>query len=111
FERVRERLVATVPRMLELLAGAVGIASFGLVVYAGVAGEQTQPTQNLAPIAVFVLFWVGIPIASFLFGDVFRAFNPWRAVARAAAWLCSRLGVRGPRPLRYPQWLGQWPAA
>lgn len=111
FERTRERVLAAVPGLLEPLAGALGIASFGLVVYAGLAGEQTQPTRNLAPIAVFVFFWVGLPVASFLFGDVFRALNPWRAVARAAAWLGRRAGLRHSPSLVYPEWLGQWPAA
>jgi hypothetical protein len=46
-----------------------------------------------------------------LAGDVFRAFNPWRAVARAIAWV-SRIVSRGdaPAPLPYPSWLGRWPA-
>jgi hypothetical protein len=110
-ERARARVIGAAPRVLEPMAGALGIAVFALVVYAGFAGEQDEATLNLAPVAVFVLFWVGLPVASFLFGDVFRAFNPWRAVARAAVWLARRLGLR-PRPLRsYPASWGNWPAA
>jgi hypothetical protein len=47
-----------------------------------------------------------------LFGDAFRPFNPWRALARATAWLATRLrgGRSGPEPLPYPAWLGRWPA-
>src|SRR5436305_261403 len=89
-ERARERVLAAVPRLLDPLAGAVGIALFALVVYAGLAGEQDEPTRNLLPVAVFTLFWVGLPVASFLLGDVFRALNPWRAVARTVAWLARR---------------------
>ena len=99
------------PRALEPVCGAIGVALFGLVVYAGVAGAQL-PTANLAPTWIYVVFWVGLAFASALFGDVFRAFNPWRATARAAAWLADR--VRGgralPAPLPYPAWLGRWPA-
>jgi len=49
---------------------------------------------------------------SVLFGDVFRAFNPWRAIGRALGWTAQRV-VRGglPAPLRYPERLGHWPAA
>jgi hypothetical protein len=49
---------------------------------------------------------------SVLFGDVFRAFNPWRAIGRAVAWV-ARAVSRGelPAPLEYPAWLGRWPAA
>ena len=49
---------------------------------------------------------------SVLFGDVFRAFNPWRAIARGVAWV-ARTAARGelPAPLAYPEKLGRWPAA
>lgn len=42
--------------------------AFAGVVYAGLAGIQT-PTDNATPTVVYVLFWVGIPIISALFGD------------------------------------------
>ena len=110
-ERTRERALATVPRLLEPLAGAFGIAVFALVVYAGFAGEQDEATQNLAPVTVFVFFWVGLSVGSLLFGDVFRALNPWRAVARAAGWAARRAGVRAQPLIEYPLRAGQWPAA
>ena len=50
---------------------------------ARVAGTQVVP-QNLAPNFVYVHFWVGLVIVSVLLGDVFRAFNPWRAAGRAS---------------------------
>ena len=98
------------PRVLELLAGALGVALFVLVTYSGFAGSQTA-TANLAPTAVFVIFWVGIPFASAVFGDVFSAINPWRAIA-APAYLATRFGGRPlPAPLSYPDRVGRWPAA
>ena len=110
-EGARERHVAGLPRWLDPLAGAIGIALFGLIVYAGFAGSQTQ-TNNLAPTMIFVFFWVAIPIASVLFGDVFKALNPWRAAARAVAWLAARVRRGGlPAPMPYPARLGRWPAA
>jgi hypothetical protein len=55
---------------------------------------------------------VGAVVASVLFGNFFRSFNPWLALARASGWLYARL--RGGRawspPLAYPPWLGRWPA-
>lgn len=90
------------PRWLPGLAGAIGIALFLLVVLAGIAGSQI-PTVNLAPTAVFVLFWVGLPVLSALLGDVFALINPWAAIGRLA---------RAPDPpLPYPPRLGRWPAA
>jgi hypothetical protein len=110
-ERRAERRVARVPRILDPLAGAIGTAIFGLLVYAGFAGDQTT-TNNVAPTVVFYLFWVGLAVVSPIFGDVFQALNPWRAIARAVAGLAGKVG-RGelPAPLSYPEKLGRWPAA
>jgi hypothetical protein len=100
------------PRWLEPLCGAVGVALFVLIVYAGIAGAQLV-TANITPTWIYVVFWVGLAVASVLFGDAFRPFNPWRAIARAAAWLGARArrGRAGAEPLPYPSWLGRWPAA
>jgi len=109
----RTRVLWRYPRLLEPLCGAVGIALFAVVVYSGLAGEQFDEFSNLTPTFIFYLFWVGVPFLSLAFGDVFRAVNPWRAFARAVAWVAARTrGEAGlPEPLPYPTWLGRWPAA
>ncbi len=110
-EQAAGRRVLTVPAFLVPVAGAIGIALFAIVVYAGFAGTQT-PTANLAPTAVYVLFWVGLAFVSLFLGDVFRAFNPWRALGRAFGFVAKRAaGERLPAPLPYPEKLGRWPAA
>ena len=110
-EHARERVILRVPLVLEVLAGVIGIAAFAAVVYAGLAGNQTT-TANLAPTAIFVLFWVGVPCASVLLGDVFAGFSPWRATGRFAGWVATRVaGADLPTPLTYPERLGRWPAA
>ena len=96
---------------IQVVCGAIGVAVFGLVVWAGLAGIQVVPS-NFATIWVFVLFWVGLIPLSVVFGDVFHAFNPWRAMGRLVAWIAG-LVARGPlpAPLPYPERLGNWPAA
>ncbi|MFL5910025.1 MAG: fenitrothion hydrolase [Gaiellaceae bacterium] len=107
-QKVEERPLFRMPGWIDPVCGALGIAIFVAVVYAGFAGTQ-EANRNLAPTAVFVIFWVGLAVASILLGDVFRAFNPWRSVALAAAWLARRFGyVRRVRP--YPERWGRWPA-
>jgi hypothetical protein len=84
-----------------VLCGLIGVALLVVTVWAGWFGRQGGQ-DNFAPTFVYVVFWVGLVFASLLFGDVFRAFSPWRAVGRLFA----------PRPRRpYPGWLGRWPAA
>jgi hypothetical protein len=109
-ERPRERRVARIPRVVDAVCGALAIAWFAIVVYAGFAGSDV-PTANLAPTAVYVLFWVGIVVASVFFGDVFRLFNPWRSLAVTVATAAKPL-MRGREwPTRqYPERLGRWPA-
>jgi hypothetical protein len=95
----------------ELLCGAIGVFLLGLTIWAGLDGAQTS-TANFAPTFVYVIFWVGLVGVSVLFGDVFRAFNPWRALGRGVSWI-ARTAARAPMPapLSYPERLGHWPAA
>jgi hypothetical protein len=98
-------------RPVEILCGAIGTALLGVVIYTGLQGTQS-PAANFAPTFVFVIFWIGLVPASVLFGDIFRAFNPWRAIGRAVGWTASRVARDAlPAPLTYPERLGHWPAA
>jgi hypothetical protein len=103
------RRLFVMPRPLEWLANLIGVALFALVFYSGFAGAQV-PNANFSVTFVYVVFWVGMPVASVLFGDVFRAFSPWRSCARVIEALVRRLRRAGGPPLRYPAWLGMWPA-
>jgi hypothetical protein len=93
-----------------LLAALVGVALLALTVWSGLAGVQS-PQDNFAPTFVYVLFWVGLVPLSIIFGDVFHAFNPWRAIGRAFEFVEARLTSRAGPPFSYPVWLGRWPAA
>src|SRR5919112_1564235 len=72
--------------LTEAIAGAIGVFLLGLVIWSGLSGTEA-PDRNFSLTFVFVTFWLGLVVVSVLFGDVFRAFNPWRAVARVAAGL------------------------
>ena len=92
------------------LAGAFGVFVLGVVIWSGLEGSDIPP-QNFAPTFVFATFWLGLVFLSVLLGDVFRAFNPWRAIANAISGV-FRLVARqeAPSPLAYPKRLGVWPA-
>jgi hypothetical protein len=98
-------------RPVEIVCGAIGVLILGVVVYAGFRGTQS-PTANFAPTFVYVIFWLALVPISVLFGDVFKAFNPWRAIGRAVGSVANRVaGGDLPAPLTYPERLGHWPAA
>jgi hypothetical protein len=67
------------------------------VIVAGYVGGGSA-LDNLAPTFILIDFWVGLVFVSLVFGDVFRAFSPWRAIR-----------LPGIRP--YPERLGRLPAA
>jgi hypothetical protein len=110
-DRGWRRLFALPQAPAEAICGAIGVFLFGVTIWAGLAGEQTA-AANWASTFVYVIFWLGFAAGSVLFGDIFRAFNPWRAIARAVAGV-AKLANRGnlPEPLAYPERLGRWPAA
>jgi len=99
------------PALIARLASLAGLGLFALVLYSGFDGAQVA-TANFSVTFIYVIFWVGIPVASVLFGDVFTALSPWRSCARAIRWVGRRIAPRAfaRAPLRYPDWLGVWPA-
>ncbi len=85
---------------LQILCGAIGVALLVITVLGGYLGSGAA-LDNWAPTFLLNTFWVGMVFASILFGDVYRAFSPFRALGR----LLPSLN----RP--YPQRHGCWPAA
>ena len=99
-----------VPAVLSMLASIIGIGLFALVLYSGFAGAQVA-NANFSVTFIYVAFWVGVPLASVLAGDIFRVLSPWRSFARALRWIARTAGRGRPSaPLSYPRRLGLWPA-
>lgn len=83
----------------------------GLVVAAGVVGKS-EPTDNIAPTMVWVIWWVGLAYVSALVGDFWVFLNPWKNIFLWTERLYK--GVGGMRGLSlnipYPKRFGVWPA-
>lgn len=95
----------------QVVAGGIGIVLLGVTVWSGLYGTEA-PDRNFAVTFVFVTVWLGFVVVSVLLGDVFRAFNPWRALARGVAGIFRLIaGQPAPPALAYPERLGRWPAA
>jgi hypothetical protein len=93
----------------EVLAGLAGVFLLAVTVWSAIEGTDA-PDRNFSLTFVFVTFWLGMVVLSVLFGNVFRAFNPWRAIGRVAgAGFRLIAGQRAPH-LDYPERLGCWPA-
>ncbi len=82
------------------LASWFGLAFFALVVAAGVFGDNNA-RSNIAPVAVWVVFWLVIPFSAAVVGNAWSVVSPWRSAGRL-------LRLDGPES---PGRLGVWPAA
>lgn len=82
------------------------VALLALIIAAGTFGNQ-NPTRNLAPTAVWIVWWVGFAYLSALVGNVWMVLNPWSALFSTVERL-----TKGELEWRfaYPRALGVWPA-
>ena len=92
------RVIASAP--VQALCGAIGVGLLVVTILGGYLGPENA-LDNWAPTFVMIIVWVGLVFASILFGDVFKAFSPWRALGR----------LLPQRRRAYPEKLGRWPAA
>ena len=88
-------------------AAAAALAFTVWVVLAGLWGPQTQANALLG--VLYVLLWVGLVVASLLFGPVWRVISPVRTVYLLLQRVTPRSLAR-PR-LSYPEGWGYRPAA
>ena len=108
FEGAAARALIGLPA--QILCGLVGVFLFGVALYSGLRGTEA-PDRNFILTFIFVTCWLGFPLFSALLGDVFRPFNPWRALGRAAGAGFRAIAGQRPAHLAYPEKLGRWPAA
>ena len=92
------------PRML--LAG-IGFLSLVLVigqVLIPISGADTDPSRaTIAPVMVWVVFWLVVPFLGALIGNWYTDLNPWRAIA---TWF----GIGRAERIGLTATLGLWPA-
>jgi hypothetical protein len=97
-------------RPVQVTCGAIGVFLLAFAIYAGLHGTSA-PDRNFALTFLYVTCWLGFPFFSAIFGDLFRPFNPWRAIGRTVGASFEAIAGEPPAHLRYPDWLGRWPAA
>jgi hypothetical protein len=109
--RGRALLTAVGPpaRMIETLLKLVGLFLFGVVLYAAWEGN-TNFAVNISGDAFLIWFWVGLQFVSAVFGDVWRAFNPFFTIADSAAWVKGKVTRSAMSPIDHGE-TSLWPAA
>ena len=77
------RLPPALEGAVHALLAALGVLLFLLVLAAGCLGAD-EPTGNIAPVLVWVLWWVGLLLLSALLGNLWPRLDPWSALFRIA---------------------------
>jgi hypothetical protein len=89
------------------LLGALGVLGLFLVigqVIPVLLGVETSPTSpTVAPVLVWVVFWLVIPFGAAIFGNWYADVNPWRTLGEI-------FGVGRMERIGLPVKLGVWPA-
>ena len=76
---------------------AIGVVGLALVVVAGLFGVQNS-SRNVAPVLVWVVFWLVVPFVGAFLGNLYTQMNPWRTLgsmvgAEERPELLERFGV------------------
>ena len=100
-----DRLVTS--RGFAVAARLLGMTIFLYAALAAVLGEDllTNPFFGI----FYVWWWIGLVFASFLLGPVWKAISPVRTINLAFSKISGSDPDQG--LMRYPAWLGHWPAA
>ncbi len=82
-----------------LVASCVSFGIMSILIWIGLTGPH-DPLNNLLPLTIWTLWWIGFVTLQGLVGDLWRWVNPWDGPLAVMRWL-------GVRPvLRLPDWGG-----
>ena len=102
-------LRGTVPDLVVAGLQLLAVLMLTLLVAAGLFGNPAT-FKNIAPVAVWVTWWVGFGFLTAFIGNIWPLINPWSS----SFGLVEKL--TGPQTgglsfdVRYPRWLGVWPS-
>lgn len=82
---------ALVQRSVTSWTGAILLAA---LVSVGFLGTR-DPLENLLPLGIWTVIWVGLTLACVLFGNLWRDIEPWTGPVRAIRRLIGRDGTVG----------------
>lgn len=89
-------------RWIVTVLRAFGVGGLILVLITGVVGLPNS-VRNPGPVLVWVAFWLVVPFAGAVLGDLYRLLNPWRSLSEVV----GTENGKGRRPT--DSW-GVWPA-
>ena len=104
----RLRLPVEAFRPLVPLVGGLGVLGLVLVVTVGLVGPR-DPLLNLAVLTVWVGWWAGYTMSTYLVADTWPLVNPWRTLSSLVDRVRGRVAGEG-TTRSLPASLGVWPS-
>ncbi len=96
------------PAWLRVLLRAIGLLGWTWIVAQGLAGGTSD--GDVATLFLWVYGWVGLAIASAIFGPAWHFLDPFSTLHDLGAALLRGLRIQGWAAADYPAALGRWPA-
>ena len=102
----RSKKIATLAvgnkELFQIVTSLLSLLVLVLLLLLGFTGTR-DPLENLLPLVIWTVWWIGLPILQGLIGDIWQWLNPWIGVSR----LFNYNGWRTPFSL--PERIDYWP--
>lgn len=90
--------------------GVAAVLWLAFLCWCGTAGSQ-ETSENIIATWFWIIVWIAVPISCALLGDWTQPVNPFAFLAKVADSDRARTFLlSSPEPVRWPAWLGWWPA-
>lgn len=97
-------------RGLHPIWGTLSLIWLAFVIWCGLIGSE-EVAENLIVTWLWLIVWIAVPLSVAIIGDWTQAVNPYAFLTKLVDAPRVRQAVLGnPEPLRWPDWLGWWPA-
>jgi hypothetical protein len=96
---------------LHPIAGTLAVLWLGFICWCGIAGNQ-EVAENIIATWFWIVIRVAVPLSVAIIGDWTQPVNPFAFLTKLVDSDRARQAILGgPEPIRWPRWLGWWPAA
>ena len=92
-----------------IVVRALSAATLLLLLLTGFIGTN-RPIDNLSPMFIWIIWWVGMGYLAALLGNVWMFLNPWKITFEWFQRISGQSEGEEDAPFRYPEGLDVWPA-
>jgi len=97
-------------RGLHPVWGVASVVWLAFLIWCGLTGSQ-EVAENIVVTWFWLLVWIAVPLSVAVIGDWTQPVNPFAFLSKMADAPRVRASLLGSAdPVRWPDWLGWWPA-